>query len=136
MDPNCLPVVLPAGWVRSGAGRIELPDQCAIGGRDLGGWSLVVDPERTDGLTLAERATSGRLPRLAVTGLARRSVGRESALLRDEDVLGAAWDVDEARAADGEPPAAPEATEARGDGAPLALATLRELVLSRLGAGR
>lgn len=140
MDPNCLPKDLPAGWVPSGDGRVGLPDACLIGGRELGGWAIFVDPERTDGLTLAERTTSEPLARLAVTGLARRSVTRETTLLRDQDVLGAAWGGGSREGGAGTPdhpatpdPSGPSDGDEAGDD-PLALGAIRRLMLSRVGA--
>ena len=141
MDPNCLPPSLPEGWLRTDDGRVTLPGKCVIGSRDLGGWDLVLDPERTDGLTLAERSVREPLPRLAATGLARRSVRLETTLARDEDVLVAAWGVDRPAAPE-EAPAAPVAasdadaptTGPATDDAPLSPTEIRDLFLSLVGA--
>ena len=144
MDPNCLPPTLPDGWARSADG-VDLPDGCVVGGRDLGGWTIVPDAERTDGLTLATRTVTERLPRLSVTGLARRSSSRETLLLRDEDVLEAAWlrgdapSGPEPVAQDGgaEPKAAPAGAPCAppDPDEPLTLPEVRELILARVCAG-
>lgn len=145
MDPNCLPPTLPDGWARSADG-VDLPEGCVVGGRDLGGWTIVPDAERTDGLTLATRTVTERLPRLSVTGLARRSSSRETLPLRDEDVLEAAWlrgdapseeKESVAQDAGAEPKAAPaEAPCTVPDpDEPLPLPEVRELILARVCAG-